>query len=114
MPSRRPSKAEPGPPSSQLGEPVKRITITMLESQHRALVAQGASVSGTIRTLLTEHLAGSTLRVQVDGETLELYHALRDNAGLRDEELSSELKPALRRLLDKKLDELERLRRRLD
>jgi hypothetical protein len=107
-----PLRHEPDPPSSQLGEPVKRITITMLESQHAALVAAGKSVSGTIRELLADSLSRSTLRIHVDAETREIYDALRSGTGLRDE-LVVELRPVLRRLLDRKLRELEELRRRL-
>jgi hypothetical protein len=112
MKSKPPSRHDL-PPSSQLGEPIKRITITMLESQHAALVAAGRSVSGTIRELLADHLSRSTLRIHVDPETREIYEALCSGTGLRDEELVVELKPVLRKLLDKKVAQLEELRKRL-
>ena len=102
------------PRSSQLGEPTRRINITMLESQHDELVRRGVSVSGVIRELVAQYLSGTAITVHVDPATRQLYDTVISQAGATDEDVAAQLKVVLQGLLDQRVAELEQLRRQLN
>jgi hypothetical protein len=94
-------------------ESVHRINITVLQSQYETLTQRGLNVSALIRQLLDQYLGGRTITLHVDPETQQLFELLRSEAGVQHQDLVDELKPALRRLLDKRLKHLESLRKKL-
>lgn len=97
------------PRSLRSGEPCRRINITMLESQHDELVRRGVNVSGLIRDLLDTYLSESTITLEVDAETRELFDQVM--AGQSD--VAACLRGVLAELLDRKLRDLSALRDRL-
>jgi len=96
-----------------LGEPVRRINVTILESQYEALSRRGLNVSGLIRDLLGDYLSAASITIEVDAETRQLYDQVIANTGCTDEDVAAELRHVLQRLLDRKLEQLAALRREL-
>jgi hypothetical protein len=101
------------PASMELGEAAKRINITILESQYNELAARNVNVSGVVRELLASYLSASTIVLNVDPETRRLYEVVVGQTGVAPEAVAAELKPALSRLLDQRLQELQALRDKL-
>ena len=101
------------PRSLPSSEPSRRINITMLESQHDALVARGLNVSGLIRDLVDQYLSQSVITLQVDEETRKLYDHVVSRTGANDEEIASRLRDVLRSVLAARVAELTALQREL-
>lgn len=101
------------PRSQKLGEPTRRINITMLESQHDELVRQGVTVSGLIRELLDQHFSQRAITLEVDPETRALYEEAVVRSGATSEDVAALLRRAMTELLDDRMKRLEVLRREL-
>lgn len=83
-------------------------------AQHAELVRRGTNISGLIRKLLADYLSDSTITLHVDPAARELYDAVVSQTDASNAELAAELRPILKRLLDRKLERLTALRRELE
>lgn len=96
-----------------LGEPAQRINVTILASQYEELSRRGVNVSALLRELIANYLSPSSVHIRVDPETRELFETVMQRTGATDEELSRELREALKRLLARQVEALASLQRKL-
>lgn len=108
-----PASAVP-PSRDESGGPARRVNITLPEQQHDELQRRGANVSGVIRTLLDGYLSQSTISLRVDEATRHLYDEVLRSTGASEQELARALIQALQLVLRRKVDELEKLRKKLE
>jgi hypothetical protein len=96
-----------------LSEPAQRINVTILASQYEELTQRGLNVSALLRELIADYLSPSSVNIQVDPETRELFDTVMQRTGATDEELALELREALKRLLNRQVEALASLQRKL-
>ncbi len=92
---------------------VKRISLMIGEDQHRLLQAKGLNVSGLVRDLIADYLSEHSITLAVSDETKSLYEQIVANTGTSDECLEPYLRTALEKLLEKKISEMQNLRKKI-
>ncbi len=94
-------------------EEVRRINITIGETQYRALNERGLNVSGLIRDLLGDYLSENKITLQVSDETRRIYDLVVSNTGAGDEQIEAPLREALAKVLEQRIVEMQALHARL-
>ncbi len=89
----------------------KRVNVTIPENYYEQVTAKNLNLSGLLSDLLGDHLAESKITIEVREETKHLYDRVIANTGFSDTDIEEHLRPVLEKLLEKKINQLEELRK---
>jgi ribosomal silencing factor RsfS len=93
--------------------PYKRVNVMIREDQYHRLSESGLNLSGLIRDLLGDYLSENVVNIQVSEETRRIYDLVVSNTGSSDEEIEVHLRAALAKVLEQKIDEMQRIHQQL-
>ena len=93
--------------------PYKRVNVMIREDQYLRLSESGLNLSGLIRDLLGDYLSENVVNIQVSEETRQIYDLVVSNTGSSDEEIEVHLRTALARVLEQKIDEMQKIHKQL-
>lgn len=88
----------------------RRVNITIPEEYYEAVSSKDLNLSGLITGLLSDHLAGNTITIEVEEATKRLYDQVIANTGYDDSDVERLLRQALAQLIEDKIAQLEKLR----
>ncbi len=92
---------------------VKRVNIMLGEEQYERLSKAKINISSFIRDLLEDHFSQTVINISVNQQTFDLYNEVISNTGATDEDIEPYLKEVLKKVLDKRMKQIEKLRLKL-
>lgn len=92
---------------------VKRMNIMIGEEQYEKLSKAKINVSSFIRDLLEDHFSQTVINISVNQETFDLYNEVISNTGASDADIEPYLKEVLKKVLDKRIRQIEKLKLKL-
>jgi len=92
---------------------VKRMNIMIGEEQYEKLTKAKINVSSFIRDLLEDHFSQTVINISVNQETFDLYNEVISNTGASDADIEPYLKEVLKKVLDKRIKQIEKLKLKL-
>lgn len=92
---------------------VKRVNVLIEEAQYEELVKAKLNISSFIRDLLEDHFSETVINLSVSKQTFDLYNEVISNTGATDGDIEPYLKEILKKVLDKRLRQIEKLKLKL-
>lgn len=89
---------------------MKRISLMVKKDQYDSLSNDGINFSGLVRDLLDDYLSDHKITISVSEETRNLYDKIVSNTGTTDLDIEGFFREALKKLLDAKIIEMNKLK----